>query len=303
MTTEVRNDETELNQDELDAQDHADFAAGFAGTESEYDEPQEESTDSGSEDEAAATATATPAEEEGEQKPLTTADIDRIRLEAAADAEQKHLKRIRDLSGEVGGLKQKLEGLTTAKAAAESQGADAPTTKQIAEAAQSGSKLAALKNDFPEFAEALEEAIGSIKPAGIDPDALTQSKQAADQAMQQAESTAQELNTMRQMRQLDKAHPDWEEVITDNSYKQWLAIQNPQIQHAAANSNDARDAITILNLFKKSQNQSASSSTANAGRQANQRLENAISPTSGKQVARRDHKTEHDEFVAAFNSG
>lgn len=301
MTDEVRNDETELNQDELDAQDKADFEAGFNGVEAEYDEHQEESTESTNEDDAAAPATESTDDKE-EPKPLTAADIDRIRLEAAAEAEQKHLKRIRDLSGEIGGLKQKLGNLETAKAAAESQGSDAPTTQQIKEASTSGTKLAKLKEDFPEFAEALEEVVGGIKPTGgVDPNDMAKLSQAAAEAQQRAEATAQELVMLQEKRRLDKAHPDWEEVIEDNSYKQWLAVQNPQIQYAATHSNDARDAITILNLYKQSQEQEAASSTADKSRRVSQRLESAVTPTSGKQVTRRDYKTEHDEFLAGFN--
>lgn len=288
MTNEV------LNADELQAaadQEAKDFNAAFSG---EAVEPAPEPEIP---------------EEEGDKKEyqpapqvLTADDLERARLEAAAEAKQQYEKRIRDLSGEVGGLRQKLESLETAKAAAERQGADAPTAKQIKDASQSGEKLAALKADFPEFAEALEEALATVKP--VDLDAINQRLSAAEEARQKAESTAEELQTLAQLRHLDKAHPGWESDVNSDAYAQWLATQPANIQYAANESKDARDAIAILNMFKKSDvyvkaMTSKENLTAN-GRQKSQRLESAITPTSGGQAHRNQPKTEHEEFLEAF---
>jgi len=285
MNNEVLNADEQLAAE----QEAMEFKAAFSGETVEIDpEPHEEAGKA--------------KEEPSAQRPLTADDLERARLEAAAEAKQQYEKRIRDLSGEVGGLRQKLESLETAKAAAERQGAEAPTARQIKDASQSGEKLAALKADFPEFAEALEEALAAVKPVNLDE--INQRLSAAEEARQKAESTAEELQTLAQLRQLDKAHPGWESDVNSDAYAQWLAAQPANIQYAANESKDARDAIAILNMFKKSDvylKATTSTETLTAtGRQKSQRLESAITPTSGGQAHRKQPKTEHEEFLEAF---
>jgi hypothetical protein len=277
MTDEV------LTQEQIDEQEAADFKAAFSGesvTQSEdTDLPQPEP------------------EPEPEPQNLTQADIDRIRMEAAAEAEQKHIKRIRDLSGEVGGLRQKLESMATAQAAAQDAGAAAPSTQQIKEASTSGAKLAALKEDFPEFAEALEEVLSTH----TQPD-LSEWERKLQAAEEDRKSTADKLETLAEMRRLDKAHPDWEEVVSQTPYHEWLQTQSEQIRHVALNSKNAEDAIKILSWYKASdqyKSLTSSAPTAPSGRQ-NSRLESALTPTSGAQVTRKQPKTEHEEFLEAF---
>lgn len=285
MNNEVLNADEQLAAE----QEAMEFKAAFSGETVETDpEPSGESGKA--------------KEDPPSPRPLTADDLERARLEAAAEAKQQYEKRIRDLSGEVGGLRQKLESLETAKAAAERQGAEAPTARQIKDASQSGEKLAALKADFPEFAEALEEALAAVKPVNLDE--INQRLSAAEEARQKAESTAEELQTLAQLRQLDKAHPGWESDVNSDAYAQWLAAQPANIQYAANESKDARDAIAILNMFKKSDvylKATTSTETLTAtGRQKSQRLESAITPTSGGQAHRKQPKTEHEEFLEAF---
>jgi hypothetical protein len=285
MNNEVLNADEQLAAE----QEAMEFKAAFSGETVETDpEPSGESGKA--------------KEDPPSPRPLTADDLERARLEAAAEAKQQYEKRIRDLSGEVGGLRQKLESLETAKAAAERQGAEAPTARQIKDASQSGEKLAALKADFPEFAEALEEALAAVKPVNLDE--INQRLSAAEEARQKAESTAEELQTLAQLRQLDKAHPGWESDVNSDAYTQWLATQPANIQYAANESKDARDAIAILNMFKKSDvylKATTSTETLTAtGRQKSQRLESAITPTSGGQAHRKQPKTEHEEFLEAF---
>ena len=292
MTDEVLNDAKETENSSEDAA-RAAFNAAFNGesapdpTEGQTPEPPVE-------------------ESQPEQPVFTQADIDRIRVEAAAEAEQRHIKRIRDLSGEVGGLKQKLESMTTAQAAAKESGAEAPTAKQIADAMTDPAVMESLKKDFPEWGQIAESQDKRISETNKRIAELEGKLSAAEEARNSATSTAEELATLREMRRLDKAHPDWEEAVESTTYHQWLASQPENIQYAANESKDARDAIAILNMYKASDLYKQATTSQEAltvnSRQKTQRLESAITPTRGGQASRPQPKTAHEIFVEAFNS-
>jgi hypothetical protein len=206
----------------------------------------------------------------------------------APQMEQRLSGRLRNIEGHIGGLKHNLNQLSTAKAAAEAQGADAPTKAQISEATQSGVKLSALKEDFPEWAEAIEESMSAVasRIPQVDENAI-------NERIRSSETRA------RQLARLDMAHPDWEQAIQSEQYQNWLSNQPNDIQ-ALVNSENASDAIKVLNAYVDSTSASTPDLTAQS-RQRN-RLESAVTPTAGGQATRRQPKTEHEEFLSAYNS-
>lgn len=219
----------------------------------------------------------------------------RIEEKLTAQIEQKLSGRLRNIEGHIGGLNNTLKQLSAASKAAEAKGADSPTKVQISDAMQSGEKMAALRADFPEWAEALEEygnQIISRIPQNVDVGAINQRLEHTHQAVQDS------ANRARQLARLDMTHPDWEQTIQSETYTNWLLNQPQEIQ-ALTESVNAADAIRVLDAFKETL--TASQSTLPASRRQNQRLEQALSPTSGRTVTRRQHMTEEEEFVKAFN--
>lgn len=313
MIDEVQKDE-ELNEPEEVSAEQA-FAEAVG---EEYKPPvelednQEEGGDEDpgeqNEEQASEEQQEVSAESEGvEEKPygdLDPAIVARIRQEVAKDTEQQFSGRIRNLEGHIGGLKQKLDGMAShmkeAKETAQKAGGDAPSQQQINAAVGDGEKMAALREDFPEFAEALDELSANLKGKTPEEDAnflneVNETRRAAAQA------TA-ELAEMREMRALDRAHPKWETVVSTDGYQNWLANQPYNIQNVANNSPHARDAIAILDMYEEQAKTSQPDLTA-ASRQKQDRLEKATAPTSGGNVTRQRHLTEEEAFLMGAGEG
>lgn len=207
--------------------------------------------------------------------------------------EQKLSGRLRNIEGHIGGLKHGLTQLSTARKAAEDQGAETPTKAQIREAAKSGEKMKALKDEFgDEFGEALEEAINTAteRTPKIDIEGINQRIQSTK------ESAENLMYKARQMARLDTAFPDWEQTISTDAYRNWLLNQPQEIQ-VLTSSDSSADAIKVLKAYSD-----ASQPSLTASSRQNNRLENAITPTSGGSVTKRKPLTEHEAFLAAYNS-
>ncbi|WP_027854694.1 hypothetical protein [Marinobacterium litorale] len=301
MTTEVQQDQ-ELTPDQMAEQEERDFLAATKGE----SDPEPESTS------APKDGAADPGEgDDNDDLPLAAegdGDIDLSslppsvveKLEAqmmeklAPQIEQRLSGRIRNIEGHIGGLKHNLQQLSTAAKAAEQQGAEAPDGHQMREAMQSGEKMARLKEDFPEFADALEEMFSGIATQMPQVD-VSSINQRIDQT---AQTMPQLMNRARQMARLDNAHPEWESTIQSERYLNWLSNQPPETQ-ALTHSENAADAIKVLDAYAESM-KPASDPDLTAQRRQN-RLESAVSPTDGRSAQRRQPKTEHEEFLAAFN--
>lgn len=296
-------DDAQLTEQELADQEKQDFLDSFEGKEvPDREEAPEEQPEEG----AAPENHEDQPEETPEEQPeevdygIPSEAVARLRQELKQEVAQEFSGRLRNLEGNVGGIKQKLDQLSTAKQAAESQGADAPTNTQIKEAMESGDKLNSLKDDFPEWAEALQEGLDRVaqRIPNVNVDDINQRLNQNAEAAEQ--STAKAVYLARQMQKLDSQYPDWEETIQSDQYINWLHNQPPEIQ-AKTDSEDARDALEVLEKYHTETSQP--DLTAQESRQKNhQRLEQAVAPTSGQTTRRQQHKTEHEEFLEAFQS-
>ena len=214
-----------------------------------------------------------------------------MRGEIASEVEQRFSGRIRNIEGHLGGVKSKLQDLYTAREEARKQGSDTPTTQQITEAAASSEKLAALREDFPEFAEALEETVSMLR----------KDLQPRQPAMPEDRRTAtvDDIERLNQLRILDRRFPSWEEDVGSDAYKNWLANQPEDIQ-SLTRSNSASDALKVLKSYSEFTAQQRP--PAKKGRQT-ERLSAAEPPTNGNRARQIERTTEHDEFLKAFSGG
>ena len=144
--------------------------------------------------------------------------------------------------------------LATAQAAAKTV-AVAPTPEQIAAASKSKEKWDSLKNDFPEWTDAMDERFAAEreatlkaipKPEPVDVAAITRDVGAAVRT---------DTATLRQLVRIDSKHPDWETDIylPDKTgftpeFATWKATQAPEVQ-ALADSSNAQDAIKMLDMY------------------------------------------------------
>ncbi|GAA0586706.1 hypothetical protein ACFQH5_20230 [Halomonas salifodinae] len=305
MSTEVTNQD-DLTPEQIEEQEEAAFLSASRGeepppvSEEARREGDAEVDDQGENREVAAEAE----EGDGESSEVSVDDelanlspstIAKLEERLMSQMEQRLSGRLRNIEGHIGGLKHNLTQLSAASKAAREQGSEAPSKAQINEAMQSGEKLKALKDDFPEWAEALQEGLDAVasRIPQIDEQALNQRFQSTEQAAQE------QMRTARQLARLDNAYPDWEQTVQTDAFQNWLANQPEDIQQKTSSEN-AADAIAVLDAFQEHTKASAPDLTAQSRQKT--RLESAITPTTGGQVTRRQPKTEHEEFLEAFNS-
>lgn len=123
----------------------------------------------------------------------------------------------------------------------------APSQGQMAAAAKNPEKWEQLKQDFPEWAGAMEEYVGS-KLSGM------QNGVQADQVMQYVqEQLAVERENMKtaiEEARVEGRYENWRNTVNTPQFAQWFAIQSPEVK-ALADSPAAKDAIKMLDMFHK----------------------------------------------------
>lgn len=300
---------TEGSKELTPAEDEAEFLAAFSGDSEVIEGELEEDIDEEGSAESADLKKST--EDDGQNRQdldedpverelsnLSPSALAAIESRLSASVEEKMSGRLRNLEGNLGGIKQKLDAMATAKAAAEDTGADAPTAKQIREASADGEKMRTLREDFPEFAEAMDERLQSMQG----PD-LEEYKQKVSSAEQRAATTEQELvNLKREFigMNISQVHPDWQEVASQPDFHSWVNQQDDSVKRVFNDpAPKPADAIKVLSDFKAAYQSSTAGKSA--GRRTTRRLEDAVSPTQG-QSSGRGRKTEEEEFNAAFKS-
>jgi hypothetical protein len=264
-------------EQQIEQQEQADFTAAVAGEPVEVVEHTQDPV-------------ANPLEETAEQL------LERF----STRIENTFNNRLRTVEGTIGNLKQTVTAFSVAAKTAEQQGSDAPNAKQMQEAAISGAKLKQLKEEFPEWAEAIEETRDLVMKQMPDVDKYrVQIQQLEQRAQQLSQDSVRNAYLARQMARLDMTHPDWEQTIRSTPYQNWLRTQPNEIQ-ALTQSENAVDALRVLDSYVAHAEQSPL--TAQSRQSSNRRLSSAIAPTGGRTPVRSIPQTEHEAFLAAFKS-
>lgn len=125
---------------------------------------------------------------------------------------------------------------------------DAPTEKAIEAAAKKSEKWEKLKEDFPEWAEAMDERLGSMAPArAFDP---TQIQGLVDERLSKAQQDFDRKLQAIQMERIEEKHEGWLEKINTPDFAAWMNAQPAEVK-ALAESDKPRDAIKMLDLFEQ----------------------------------------------------
>lgn len=256
---EVKGDE-QSNLDEIEAK------AGDAGTEVKS-EPEAKGEDKTEESE----------KEEPRFAGLKESEVKALLAKAAeVDNLKDQIQKLHDrTAGKLGSLTQALKDLQTK-----------PTAKATKVAKE---QLKSLSRDFPELAERLADDLSNIEfgaagaalvdPAGIE---------------QMVEAKLAEVQFKADVKRLDTAHPDRQQIIASDAYRTWFALQPSEAQETIRNSRSADFAISAFNAFKEWRDKSEKAvviqeDAAKAAKQRDKRLEDAMTPTgasadSGKKV-------------------
>jgi hypothetical protein len=121
----------------------------------------------------------------------------------------------------------------------------APSQGQMAAAAKNPEKWEQLKQDFPEWAGAMEEYVGS-KLSGMQ--SGVQAMQVVDYVQQQLAAERETMKTAIEEARVEGRYENWRETVNTPDFAQWFAIQPTEVR-ALADSSAARDAIKMLDMF------------------------------------------------------
>jgi len=166
--------------------------------------------------------------------------------------------RVAAYQRQVDELKQQMQ---SGRQSAGTQPADRGAQQQPAPASQQppegggdqADALASLREDWPEAAEAIETLLAKGGGASTDIAELTQSlhSQISDMNSRLEPVLTQHQVAAREaaMNDVELAHPGWTDLVNDSHFNTWQASKSESIRALAA-SEDPRDAISLLSLYK-----------------------------------------------------
>lgn len=175
-------------------------------------------------------------------------------IDELATANAQLLHHVKTAEGRVAAMQREFQQARMAQQQVAPQ--DAPSQGQIANAAKNPEKWEQLKEDFPEWAGAMEEYVasklGSVQSQqGLDP------QQVAAFVQQQVELTKAEMKQAIEEARVDGKYENWKDIVNTLEFTQWFTVQSPEVR-ALADSNSARDAIRMLDMFHDTKKRSAS---------------------------------------------
>ena len=124
---------------------------------------------------------------------------------------------------------------------------DAPTQTAIASAAKNPEKWEQLKQDFPEWAGAMEEYVGAKLSNMQQPNGV-QATHVVDYVQAQLATEREQMRTLLEEARVEGKYEDWRDTVNTPDFAQWLAIQPNEVR-ALADSPASRDAIKMLDMF------------------------------------------------------
>lgn len=170
-------------------------------------------------------------------------------IDDLAQANAQLLHHVKTTEGRVAAMQRE------AQQARQAAMQDAPTQTAISSAAKNPEKWEQLKQDFPEWAGAMEEYVASkigmpSQQQSLSPEAVAQFVQ------QEVANTKAEMGRLMEEARIEGKYENWRETINTTEFAQWFTVQNPQTR-ALADSPIAKDAIKMLDLFSATQTRSA----------------------------------------------
>lgn len=171
-------------------------------------------------------------------------------IDELAQANAQLLHHVKTAEGRVAAMQREFQQARAAQTAVAPQ--EAPTQGQIATAAKTPEKWEQLKQDFPEWAGAMEEYVasqlGNSRPQqgqqALDPQAVAQF------VHQQVAQTKAEMQRLVEEARIEGKHDNWRDTVNSTEFAQWFAVQSPETR-SLADSHSARDAIRMLDLFSE----------------------------------------------------
>lgn len=184
------------------------------------------------------------------------------------------------------------ERLEAAQSAASK--ANAPTPSQVNEAIKNPEKWEALKADYSEWGEAIEEyteaKLARLQPQ-ITPEEL--SRIVAEQVKGETQAVRTEIIDNA----LDAVFPGWRDETRTEEFKAWKSKQTEEVQALAA-SDKIADAARMLRLYEQHKAKPKPVPKPDADTTRQRRLAAAVTPKGSGGIA--TSTTDQDEFEAGY---
>jgi len=197
-------------------------------------------------------------DEEPEDPLAGLSDVVRAKLaqiDDLATANAQLLHHVKTAEGRVAAMQREFQQARVAQQQVAPQ--EAPSQGQIVNAAKNPEKWEQLKDDFPEWAGAMEEYVasqlGSVRSQGN----MLTPEQVAGYVQQQVEQTKSEMRQAIEEARVDGKYENWKDTVNTLEFTQWFTVQSPETR-SLANSDSARDAIRMLDMFHETKKRSAS---------------------------------------------
>jgi hypothetical protein len=168
-------------------------------------------------------------------------------IDDLAQANAQLLHHVKTTEGRVAAMQRE------AQQARQAATQEAPSQTAIVSAAKNPEKWDQLKQDFPEWAGAMEEYVASKvggQQQGLTPEQVT------GYVQQQVAQTRAEMGRLMEEARIEGKYENWRDTVNTTEFAQWFTVQSPETR-ALADSSAARDAIKMLDLFNTSKSVSA----------------------------------------------
>lgn len=151
--------------------------------------------------------------------------------------------RLKQTERRIGSMQNEMSGAK--KVAAEAK-VESPTKEQMAEAAKTESEWDELKEDFPEWASAIEAKLAANSTEIVKGLPNTEK---INSDMAGMTTKLSEMSTEIQKNKISFKHPGWKAIIDSKEYAAWIAGQ-PEDIRSKTKSLEAEDAIVVLDKFE-----------------------------------------------------
>jgi hypothetical protein len=121
-------------------------------------------------------------------------------------------------------------------------------------AARNPEKWEQLKQDFPEWASAMEEYVGARLS---DVQGGVQALQVADYVQEQLATVKADMRVAIEEARVEGKYDDWRTTVATPEFSQWFALQPAEVK-SLADSTAGKDAIKMLDLFSTAKAKPAS---------------------------------------------
>jgi hypothetical protein len=148
-------------------------------------------------------------------------------------------------NGRLGAIQRELNA---AKSAAAVTQATAPNPQTVQRAAKSPEKWEALKKEFPEWGEAVEDLVR----ANLNDQGTPTDLNPLNTRLNQGFEILEKLKTQIQEGLVYTAHRDWKTVLQTQAFRGWYDAQAPDVQFLV-HSERPEDAIACLDMYKAHQ--------------------------------------------------